>query len=29
MAVAAIKEYTAVPRDLVANFHGKQLVYAS
>ncbi len=29
MAVAAIKEYTAVPRDGVANFHGKQLVYAS
>ena len=29
MAVAAIKEYTAVPRDLVANFNGKQIVYAS
>ena len=29
MAVAAIKEYVGVPRDLVANFNGKQLVYAS
>lgn len=29
MAVAAIKEYVGVPRDLVANFNGKQLVCAS
>lgn len=29
MAVAAISEYTATPRDVVANFHGKQLVYVS
>ncbi len=29
MAVIALKEYSAVPRDLVANFNGKQLVYAS
>ena len=29
MPVAAIKDYTAVPRDLVSNFNGKQLVYAS
>ena len=29
MAVIALKEYTAVPRDIVANFNGKQLVYAS
>ena len=29
MTVAAIKEYLAVPRDRVENFHGKQLVYVS
>ncbi|ANQ85037.1 phenol 2-monooxygenase subunit p4 [Azoarcus olearius] len=29
MPVTAIKEYVAVPRDQVANFHGKQLVYVS
>ncbi len=29
MPVAAIKEYTATPRDLVENFNGKQIVYAS
>lgn len=29
MTVAAIKEYIAVPRDRVENFHGKQLVYVS
>jgi phenol hydroxylase P4 protein len=27
MPVAAIKEYVGVPRDVVANFHGNQLVY--
>ena len=29
MTVAAIKEYLAVPRDRVENYHGKQLVYVS
>lgn len=29
MSVAAIKEYIGVPRDSVANFNGKQLVYVS
>lgn len=29
MAVAAYSEYVAEPRDVVANFHGKQLVYVS
>ncbi|MFZ4535147.1 phenol hydroxylase subunit P4 [Propionivibrio sp.] len=29
MPVAAIKEYIGVPRDTVANFNGKQLVYVS
>lgn len=29
MPVAAMKEYVGVPRDRVANFNGKQLVYAS
>lgn len=29
MSVKSIKDYEGVPRDLVANFHGKQLVYAS
>jgi phenol/toluene 2-monooxygenase (NADH) P4/A4 len=27
MSTAAIKEYLGVPRDLVANFHGNQLLY--
>lgn len=29
MPVAATKEYVGVPRDVVTNFHGKQLVYVS
>lgn len=29
MPVAARKEYVATPRDLVANFNGKQLLYVS
>lgn len=29
MAVTSTKQYIGVPRDLVANFNGKQLVYAS
>lgn len=29
MTVAARKEYVGVPRDVVANFHGKQLLYVS
>lgn len=29
MAVIARKDYTGVPRDLVENFHGKQIVYVS
>jgi phenol/toluene 2-monooxygenase (NADH) P4/A4 len=29
MAVTSIKEYIGVPRDTVANFNGRQLVYAS
>jgi phenol hydroxylase P4 protein len=29
MAVTSLKEYIGVPRDTVANFNGKQLVYAS
>lgn len=29
MAVTSTKDYTGVPRDLVANFNGKQIVYAS
>ncbi|MDV7210192.1 phenol hydroxylase subunit P4 [Azotobacter beijerinckii] len=29
MSVVARKEYVAVPRDRVENFHGKQLVYVS
>ena len=29
MTVKSTKEYLGVPRDRVANFHGKQLVYAS
>jgi phenol hydroxylase P4 protein len=29
MPVAAMKDYVGVPRDLVANFNGKQLVYVS
>lgn len=29
MAVTATKPYVGVPRDAVANFNGKQLVYAS
>lgn len=29
MPVIALKEYIGVPRDLVVNFHGKQLVYVS
>ncbi|MBA5689842.1 phenol hydroxylase subunit P4 [Rugamonas apoptosis] len=29
MAVTAIKDYIGVPRDTVANFNGRQLVYAS
>jgi phenol hydroxylase P4 protein len=27
MTVAAIKEYVGVPLDVVANFHGNQLIY--
>ena len=27
MSVAAVKEYVGVPRDVVANYHGNQLVY--
>ncbi len=29
MAVTSLKEYIGVPRDTVANFNGKQLVYVS
>ncbi len=29
MPVKALKEYIGVPRDVVANFNGKQLVYVS
>ena len=29
MPVAATREYVGVPRDVAANFHGKQLVYVS
>lgn len=29
MSVKAYKDYVGVPRDLVENFHGKQLVYVA
>lgn len=29
MAVHAIKDYSVPPRDLMSNFHGKQIVYVS